>query len=326
MTKSPKNFADRPDEQTGPPEPVDGDGEQAPDVLSVLLRAVRLRGEELYCVTPASPFAVLFDHPGGTLHMVGDGELELEIDDESEPRRYQRGDVVMLPAGRRHTIRHGRRIDPSPLSEGDSRIDVGTHGEGTRWVAGTFSYDDSRAGLLHGLPPIVELRGAGDQSLLWLDVSAQMLMKEKLEPSQGSREMIARILDLLFIQVLRAWATGPEATPGWLTGAMDPVVGAAVTAIHSNPGHPWTIERLADKSNLSRSAFADRFTRRVGQPPATYIAQVRLANAADLLLDTATPVGAVATNIGYESEAAFSRAFSKRYGMPPSRWRRETAR
>jgi AraC-like DNA-binding protein len=326
MTKSPKDFADRPDWQKGLPEAVDGEIEQAPDVLSVLLRAVRLRGEELFCVTPPSPFAVSFDHPGGTIHMVGQGELELELDEETSARRYQRGDVFMLPAGRRHTIRHGRRITPHPVSAGDSRLDVGTHGEGTRWLAGTFSFDHSRAaGLLHGLPPVVELRGAGDQSLLWLDVSAEMLMKEKLEPSQGSREMIARILDLLFIQVLRAWATGPDATPGWLTGAMDPVIGAAVTAIHANPAHPWTIERLADKSNLSRSAFADRFTQRVGQPPATYIIQVRLANAADLLLDTSEPVSAVAADTGYESEAAFSRAFSKRYGMPPSRWRREKA-
>ena len=229
----------------------------------------------------------------------------------------------MLPAGRPHTIRHGRRLTPRPLTASERRIEVVTHGEGTRWLAGTFSFDDSRAaGLLHGLPAVVELRGAGDQALVWLDVSTQMLMKEMIEPSQGSREMISRILDLLFMQVLRAWATGPDATPGWLTGSMDPVVGDAITAIHANPGHPWTIERLARKSNLSRSAFAERFTRRAGQPPATYIAQVRLGNAADLLLETSEPISAVAASNGYESEAAFSRAFTKRFGMPPSKWRR----
>ena len=99
----------------------------------------------------------------------------------------------------------------------------------------------------------------------------------------------------------------------------------AITAIHADPGHPWTIERLAHKSNLSRSAFAERFARRVGQPPATYITQVRLATAANLLLDTPESIKTVATKIGYDSEAAFSRAFTKRYGMPPSRWRREPA-
>jgi AraC-like DNA-binding protein len=304
-----------------------GLSEPASDILSVLLRTVRLRGEEVYCWAPPSSFAVLFEHPGGTLHLVGQGELELQIGDESTVRRYQRGDVFMLPTGQRHTIRYGRKLTPRPLIADDSRLGaLGDHGDGTRWLAGTFSFDDSRgAGLLHGLPPLVELRGAGDQSLLWLDVSAQMLMKEKVEPAQGSREMIARILDLLFIQILRAWAITPDATPGWLTGAMDPVVGDAVSAIHADPAHRWTIERLARKSNLSRSAFADRFTRRVGQPPATYITQVRLARAADLLLDTNEPVSAIAGSTGYDSEAAFSRAFTARYGTPPSRWRRASA-
>jgi len=287
---------------------------------------VRLRGEQIFCCAPVSPFAISFDHAGGTLHIVGQGELDLELDGKADTYHYQRGDVVMLPAGRPHTIRRGPRVRPRPLASSDLHLDEASHAEGARWLCGTFSFDDSRAAqLLHGLPSIIELRGVGDQSLVWLDVSSQMLMKETTAPSQGSREMISRILDLLFIQVLRAWATGPDAAPGWLTGAMDPVVGDAITAIHTDPGHPWTIERLAHKANLSRSAFAERFARRVGQPPATYIAQVRLAHAADLLLDTTEPVRAVATKIGYDSEAAFSRAFTKRYGTPPSRWRREPA-
>jgi AraC-like DNA-binding protein len=321
MTKSPENFADRP--AAGRLGAQAGGREDSPDILSVLLRAVRLRGEEIFCCAPASPFAIVFDHPGGTLHIVSQGECDVQLDGQSETRCYKRGDVVMLPAGRPHTVRHGRGVRPRRLASADMPLDRVSHGEGTRWLAGTFSFDESRAaGLLHGLPPVVELRGAGDQSLVWLDVSAEMLMQEMAEPSQGSREMISRILDLLFIQVLRAWATGPDARPGWLTGAMDPVVGDAIAAIHADPGHPWTIERLAQKSNLSRSAFADRFTKRVGQPPAAYIAQVRLANAADLLLETTDPISEVAAKNGYDSEAAFSRAFSKRYGMPPSRWRR----
>jgi AraC-like DNA-binding protein len=324
MTKSPKYFADRPTE--GDLLPPSLGTRQPRDLLSVLLRAVRLRGDQIFCCAPAPPFAISFDHPGGTLHIVGQGELELELDGRADTHHYRRGDVVMLPAGRAHTIRQGRRVRPRPLASSDLHLDEASHAEGTRWLSGTFSFDDSRAAqLLHGLPPVIELRGAGDQALVWLDVSSQMLMKETTTPSQGSQEMISRILDLLFIQVLRAWATGPDAAPGWLTAAMDPEVGDAITAIHADPGHPWTIERLANKSNLSRSAFADRFARRVGQPPATYITQVRLANAADLLLDTPEPIKRVATKIGYDSEAAFSRAFTKRYGTPPSKWRREPA-
>jgi AraC-like DNA-binding protein len=324
MTESPENFADRPDRTETSPRAADAHNEQVPDVLSVLLRAVRLRGEELFCCAAKPPFAILFDHPGGTLHIVAQGEIELVLDDSSRTRVYQRGDVFLLPAGRPHTIRHGEGVIPRPLAPTDERHEVITYGEGTRWLAGTFSFDDSRAaGLLHGLPSLIELRGAGVQSLLWLDVSAEMLMKEKIEPTQGSAEMISRILGLLFIHVLRTWAVGPDAAPGWLPGAMDPVVGGAITAIHANPGHEWSIEKLADMANLSRSAFAERFSRRVGQPPAGYISQVRLADAANRLLDTNDSVGAVASKVGYDSEAAFSRAFSKRYGMPPARWRRQ---
>lgn len=284
---------------------------------------VRLRGERIFCCTPRSPFAILFDHPGGTLHIVQQGEFELELAGERSNRRYERGDVVMLPAGRRHTLRHGRRVPPRPPAPADVRHDTAPSA-GTRWLSGTFAYDDSRAvQLLGGLPPVIELRGAGDQSLVWLDVSSQMLVRETTSPSQGWAVMVSRILDLLFIQVLRAWAAGPSAEPGWLTGAMDPVIGEAITEIHANPRHPWTVERLAQKSNLSRSAFAERFARRAGLPPATYITELRLASAADLLLDTTDPISAIASEVGYDSEAAFSRAFSRRYGMPPSRWRRE---
>jgi transcriptional regulator GlxA family with amidase domain len=104
---------------------------------------------------------------------------------------------------------------------------------------------------------------------------------------------------------------------------MDAVIGAAITAIHANPGQPWSVQRLATKSNLSRSAFSERFVRTVGQPPAAYITQVRLDRATDLLQHTTESVSAIASDVGYDSEAAFSRVFSKRYGLPPSRWRRQ---
>jgi AraC-like DNA-binding protein len=320
MTETPESFADRPDPS---PSPVTDAG-RPHDVLSELLRMVRLRGERIFCCAPRSPFAILFDHPGGTLHIVQQGDVELELEGERNTRRYARGDVLLLPSGQSHTLRHGRRVSPRPPGPADLREDTAPSA-GTRWLSGTFAYDDTRAVQLRGgLPAVIELRGAGDQSLVWLDVSSQMLVLETTSPSQGSAVMVSRILDLLFIQVLRAWASGPNAEPGWLTGAMDPIIGEAITEIHANPRHPWTVERLAQKSNLSRSAFAERFARRAGQPPATYITELRLANATDLLLDITEPISAIASDVGYESEAAFSRAFSRRYGMPPSRWRRET--
>ena len=134
--------------------------------------------------------------------------------------------------------------------------------------------------------------------------------------------MVARILDLLFIQILRASAVGTDAEPNWLAGALDPQIGLALSAIHKEPGHDWTVEELARACSLSRSAFAARFAGRVGKPPATYLAHVRLDAATGLLRDTSLPVTLIAAKVGYTSEAAFSRAFKHRYGTPPTRWRR----
>jgi AraC-like DNA-binding protein len=322
MTETPDSFADRPARGDGP-EPYP-DQASRPDLLSGMLRDVRLRGEAIVCCAPTPPFAISFEHAGGTIHIVNDGQFELQLEGQRRVHRYQRGDVILLPAVQRHVIRAGGRVPARPLAASDMRHDVVRDRIGTRWLSGTFSFDASRgAQLLHRLPPIIELRGAGNEALEWLDVSSAMLMLENTNPTEGSREMISRILDLMFIQVLRAWAVQPDATPVWLTGAMDPVIGDAITSIHANPAHPWTIEGLADKSNLSRSAFAERFVKRVGTPPAAYIAQVRLESAAELLQFTTQSIGVVASAVGYDSEAAFSRAFSKRYDMPPSRWRRQ---
>ena len=154
-------------------------------------------------------------------------------------------------------------------------------------------------------------------------MASQMLLFEMQSPSQGSAVMVARILDLLFIQILRAWAAGTDAEPNWLAGALDPQIGPALSAIHGDPGHDWTLEELARACRLSRSAFAARFATRVGKPPASYLAHVRLDAATDLLRGTSLPVSLIAENVGYTSEAAFSRAFKRRYGTPPARWRRD---
>jgi transcriptional regulator GlxA family with amidase domain len=135
--------------------------------------------------------------------------------------------------------------------------------------------------------------------------------------------MVARILDLIFIQIMRTWASGADAEPNWLAGAFDPQIGLALSAIHRDPGHDWTVDELARACNLSRSSFAARFVGRVGKPPATYLNHVRLDAATRLLRDTLLPVTQVAETVGYASEAAFSRAFRSRYGTPPARWRRE---
>ena len=170
---------------------------------------------------------------------------------------------------------------------------------------------------------MIILRGGGGPALEGLEVARRMLVAEMEAPSQGSAVMVARILDLIFIQILRTWAAGPDAEPNWLAGALDPQIGLALSAIHRDPGHDWTVDDLARVCSLSRSAFAARFVARVGRPPAAYLAHVRLDAATEMLRGTSLPVALIAENVGYASEAAFSRAFKHRYGKPPARWRRD---
>jgi AraC-like DNA-binding protein len=304
MTAAPENLADRPaleDAENG----LDLQG-QPYDLLSELLRSVRLSGERIVAYAPLGTVSISFTDIG-TVHLIDEGELVLQVAGDPHVQHVSRGDVILLPRGDSHRI--------SDRAHATVRA---------RWLCGTFTIGDPQAShLLASLPAVIILRGGGGPALEGLEVARRMLLFEMQAPSQGSAVMVARILDLVFIQILRTWAAGTDAEPNWLAGALDPQIGPALSAIHRGPDHDWTVEELARACSLSRSAFAARFSARVGKPPATYLAHVRLDAATDLLRDTAFPVTLIAEKVGYTSEAAFSRAFKHRYGTPPARWRRD---
>lgn len=293
MTVTPGNLADRP----------------AHDLLSELLRSVRLSGEQVTAYAPPRTFSLRFAD-AGSLHLIEEGELTLRLGAyaDTHAHRLRRGDVVLLPRGDVHRLAHAPGHGAAPPA---------------RWLCGSFAIGDPQAShLLGSLPPVIILRGDGGPALEGLEVARRMIAYEMQAPSQGSAVMVARILDLIFIQVLRAWAAGPDAEPNWLAGAFDPQISPALSAIHREPGRDWSVDELARACHLSRSSFAARFAARVGRPPASYLAHVRLDAATVLLRDTFLPVAVIAQRVGYRSEAAFSRAFKSRYGTPPARWRR----
>jgi AraC-like DNA-binding protein len=317
MPAPPENLADRPvleDAALGP------DANQPQDLLSELLHSVRLNGERIDAYGPLRTFSVGFAGIG-TLHIVDEGEVVLRIDGIQHVEHARRGDVILLPRGDPHHISDAGERTPAMVRTGAPEDDAS---QPARWLCGTFTIGDPQAShLLASLPAAIILRGDRGPALEGLEVARRMLLFEMESPSQGSAVMIARILDLLFIQILRAWAAGSDAEPNWLAGALDPQIGLALSAVHRDPGHDWSVEELAQACCLSRSAFAARFVARVGMPPAAYLAHTRLDTATDLLRDTALSVTIVASRVGYLSEAAFSRAFKRRYGMPPARWRRD---
>ncbi|MET9487369.1 AraC family transcriptional regulator [Nocardia sp. NPDC006630] len=310
MTQPPVNLADRPATQ------ADSPADQSDDLLSELLRSVRLSGERTTEYAPPQTFSIGFAETG-SLHIIEAGELDLRLDGNHQVQHLRRGDVVLLPRGDPHHISNTDNNTQAMAAEGNTP-------EPARWLCGTFTIGDPQAShLLGSLPAVIILGDARAPAPEGLEVARRMLLIEMHSPSQGSAVMIARILDLIFIQILRAWAAGKDAEPNWLAGAFDPQIGLALSAIHRNPGHDWTVEELAHTCNLSRSAFAARFVDRVGKPPATFLTHVRLDAATDLLRGTSLPITLIAERVGYTSEAAFSRAFKSRYGTPPARWRRD---
>jgi AraC-like DNA-binding protein len=271
------------------------------DALSDVLDLIQLRGEALTVVRAEGAADVHHQASERLAHLVEQGPVDVTTS-SGEQVRLDSGDMVLLATGVTHRLRS-----------------TGT----VAWLSGRFFVEEkSAAPLLAVLPPVIVIRAA-ELELPWLPLASQLMSLELGDPSAGSRVMVSRLLDLVFIRALRTWAAGSatKAHPGWLTGALDRPLGPALRAIHRNPELPWPVEELAELASMSRAAFAGRFTQLVGEPPGRYIARLRLARAADLLAMTTETVGTIGRSVGYESEAAFSRAFAREFGSAPRDWR-----
>ncbi|MFF3227306.1 cupin domain-containing protein [Nocardia suismassiliense] len=297
------------------------------DALSEILETVRLHGDTVVRFAPPPPFEVTIPDGIRLLHIVERGTIRLRVGD-SRPILLGPGDLVLLGCGDGHALDVGTGATARPLQDSDTfRLDTElADPEAPRWVTGTFAVQEAIAApLLSVLPPAIHIPAdPGDRP--WLAAILPVLLIEVTNPNPGAAVMISRVLDLLFIHTLRAWFAGHDAEPGWLTAAMDPALGPVLAAIHRHPSNPWTVTTLARDARMSRSAFAERFTRLLGRAPSAYVTERRLDRAAELLRSTTDPVSRIATDVGYTSNAAFSRAFHRRYGDAPQRWRKLTAR
>jgi AraC-like DNA-binding protein len=177
--------------------------------------------------------------------------------------------------------------------------------------------------LLENLPAVLKARAAQDHSPDWLAQFIRVAVAESAHKNAGSESVLAKLSELMFIEVVRRHLhTLPPERVGWLAGLRDPFVGKALSLMHARPAHDWTIEELGKKVGLSRSVLAERFTDLLGMPPMQYLARWRMQIATRFLSDASANIASIAEEIGYESEAAFSRAFKKLVGVPPSLWRR----
>jgi transcriptional regulator GlxA family with amidase domain len=193
-------------------------------------------------------------------------------------------------------------------------------------VCGYLTWDPLLGGpILESLPPMLKVNVRTDRSGRWLEESILHLVDEAASGSAGSEAMLAKLSEALIVDTLRRYVAGlPDQSTGWLAGARDPVVGKSLALLHRRAQHPWTIAELATEVGVSRSALVERFTRYLSDPPMTYLTGWRLRLAAQALTSSSKGVADIAAAVGYESEAAFNRAFKRAFGAPPARYRRQS--
>lgn len=208
---------------------------------------------------------------------------------------------------------------PAPKGRPPAVRWVGNNPDGrTSFLIGVYqTHSEISASLLNALPPMLALPAEG-----WDCPLVGLLAAEIDKDELGQEVVLNRLLDLLLVSVLRTWFSGPDAaTPAWYRAQSDQIVGRALRMLHNDPAHGWTIASLASACGVSRAAFARRFTELIGQPPMTFLTELRLTLAADLLLDPAAKVGAVAQQVGYSSPFALSSAFKRVRGISPRNYR-----
>lgn len=314
------------------------------DAISEILSGVKLNGAVFFRAEFSAPWGFSVPPSNTTAatlglrtahlvlyHFVLDGTALVELADgpyiELKP-----GDVVIFPHGDAHNMSSVRAAAQSFPNYGIadkiksrdlSPLHAGGGGEASRFICGYMTYDPylSRP-ILNGLPSVFKVNIRTDRSGHWLENSILHLVEEAVSGRVGSDAMLAKLSEALFVDVLRRYVAAlPENQMGWLAGARDPIVGKSLGLLHGRIAHPWTIADLADEVGISRSGLVERFTRYLSEPPMTYLAHWRLQLAARSLERTSRSVAEIAADVGYESEAAFSRAFKRGFGQPPGRFR-----
>lgn len=316
------------------------------DVLSEVLKAVTLQGAVFYNAEFSAPWGIrspesrrvapLFAPEGGHViifHLLIEGRGAARLE-EGEHLPLVAGDIVVFPHGHSHIMQNGspRTLQDSEkemervLADGLKLARGGGGGEVTRFVCGYMACEPRLSRLiLSGLPPLFKVNIRDDDAGRWLESSIRFSVAGADGAAPGGGAVLAKLSEVLFVETLRRYvAQWPEGRTGWLAGARDPEVGKALALMHGRPAHPWTLFDLAKESGISRSVLAERFRLFLNQPPMAYLTRWRLQLGARTLVSTSRSVAEVAAEVGYESEAAFNRAFKRAFGSPPARFRRQS--
>jgi AraC-like DNA-binding protein len=298
------------------------------DILAEVLDRVRLGGTLLYHFELGHPWGVaLPERPYALFHYLSRGSATFALGPGQE-RPMTEGDLVVVTRGVPHAFYTDRLTTPLSVVDLDrSRPYSGVirHGgdgqPSSTMICGNFTMSrPSRGSVMELLPPVLLLKPAADGD--WLEAILQRMVSESAIERPGQRVALSRLTELLFVEVLRSWIRSLRPGEGGWIGAMaDPQIGQALQLIHERPDRPWTLHDLGQHVGLGRSTFSARFTRLVGQPMHRYLIARRMADAAFLLESSDEGIARIATKVGYETAAAFSKLFHRHHGLSPGRFR-----
>jgi AraC-like DNA-binding protein len=314
------------------------------DVLSEVLKLVRLDGALFFnaefsapwCISssPSKAMVPYLSPDAGHLiiyHFVTDGRAYAKLPN-GQRVELSAGDIVIFPHGNPHLLGNGSPAKPvdalrslaKNLKQGLKLARLGGGGETTKFVCGYLACEPKLSEVfLAGLPPILKVPIANEPSGQWLKNSIRFSVDEANGSNAGSGLVLARLSEVLFVETLRLYINAlPPNQIGWLAGARDPVIGQALALLHKEPADPWTISSLARRVGLSRTKLTERFRHFLKESPMAYLTKWRLTLGAKMLLSTEDSVAQVAEAVGYNSEAAFNRAFKREFDSPPAQFRR----
>jgi AraC-like DNA-binding protein len=313
------------------------------DVLSDVLRTIRLEGALFFNAELRAPWC--FQVPRGSdiaqvlkpdapqmaiFHLVLEGSCWAQVDG-GQPVRVAQGELVTIPHGQAHVLGSGLQhaaVEISgvlrPRVPELARVRYGGDGERALLVCGWFAYENTAPNpLIQALPAMFHTSLRQRPSGAWIEQSVNFVLAAGGARNPGSDMLAAKVAEVLLGEALLGYIDSlPGDQTGWLAGLRDPVVSRCLALMHAEPARAWTIEGLAEGIHTSRSVLAQRFVETVGIPPMQYLARWRMVIAAGLLRERRQgTLARIAQDVGYESEAAFIRAFKREYGVPPGAWR-----
>jgi AraC-like DNA-binding protein len=303
------------------------------DALTDLLRAVSFESALVFRAELTAPWGVrLPGDKAAAFHFVLRGRARVELEG-AMPLEVCAGDLVVLPQDRPHVVRDEARSDvvdfevPARANGLLQHVRLGGEGAATSTLSACFHLAGPQLErLLGALPPIIHLPGGDARGVPWLDAVLQSLAAEASAGRPGGIAIVTRLAEVVFVHAVRRWLETSSTSTGWAAALRDPQLAQVLSAVRGSPETKWTVERLARTAGMSRSAFAERFAKAVGEPPVAYVTRWRMHRAAELLRERGGTIASVAAELGYASEAAFSRMFKRVVGETPAAWRRRSAR